>query len=164
MKTGSDATKRTILFPFLLLAVSLAILVGLLWTPPEPRALFGPEPPAAGECEVAARIKAGMTRADIEKYMHLESSRMRYLGERYFSYLYKPGESAGEDATPPPACMLKINFRPHELSDNAIYDGGPKFEQWLREHSWVPNPRDVAVSVSAPFIDRPCCSKRVQSP
>src|ERR1700722_3103636 len=91
---------------------------------------------------LASAIHVGMTRAEIESRMvHDGGLSGDFDGERLFFT-----ERSGQES-----CMLNIDFHPYGLA-NSIYVDANAFAQWVRTSAAHPNPKDVAVKVSAPFL------------
>jgi hypothetical protein len=100
-------------------------------------------------------IHVGMTRADIESLMvHDGGLSGMFKEERlYFTGPVSGGPFDIRQADQE-VCMLNIDFRPYGIPD-AIYNDANKFAQWGRANGLHPNPKDIVVKISVPFIDSP---------
>ena len=75
-----------------------------------------------------------------------------FKGERLYFTGLKPGEQPNNEWWKQKFCMLNIDFHPHGLVDET-YNDVNLFAKWVQAGNWHPNPKDVAVKVSAPFLD-----------
>jgi hypothetical protein len=101
----------------------------------------------------ASTIRVGMTRAKIEALVAHDGGIMGiFKGERFFFTGLKQGEQPTKEYWKRKFCMVNIDFHPQGLPD-ATFDDVNRFAQWVKANSWHPDPKDIAVKISAPFID-----------
>jgi hypothetical protein len=94
-----------------------------------------------------------MTRAKIGALVEHDGGRMGiFKGERFFFTGLKQGEQPSKEWWKGKFCMVNIDFRPYGLPD-ATFDDVDRFAQWVKANGWHPDPKDITVKISAPFID-----------
>jgi hypothetical protein len=101
----------------------------------------------------ASTMRVGMTRAKIGALVEQDGGRMGiFKGERFFFTGLKQGEQPGKEWWKRKFCMVNIDFHPYGLPD-ATFDDVDRLAQWVKANGWHPDPKDIAVKISAPFID-----------
>ena len=94
----------------------------------------------------ALAIHAGLTRQEIEAKATQDGGLMGALKDERFILRSQSVDQSGK------SCMVNIDFHPVGLSDK-IYNDANLFAKWFKETHLLQNPKDIAVRVSAPFLD-----------